>query len=335
MYLKKALLFVFVLAIFASAQNLTVYRKSDVSSPALGVLSHSDWVKELPIPPQKVKKTYYVKGKKGRKKKMTSYETVVPKEPPRFVPIKCKFGSGFANRADLARFLERVMDISGTYSSATGSAVLRKSPNSPGKFSLVILNGTESDRAEFEVSDLEVKEVNGHSRFTHQESDCRLDIDFYKRQIKILQSGCEDYSTSNYSLAGEYKTYTETKRQAETFHFPETRFTFKKFLWCPEGPDSCEKTKDENGKVEIVWSGDGNGLIDRRSGDRVHTYRPYERIIPNKQEFYKDEKPITLKTKRTDMSSEWMIWYYYPKAKRFKMVRSGTRADVAYTEIYE
>lgn len=96
-----------------------------------------------------------------------------------------------------------------------------------------------------------------------------------------------------------------------------------------------KKTKDENGKVEIVWSVDGNGLIDRRTGDRVHTYRPYERIIPNKQEFYKDEKPITLKTKRTDMSSEWMIWYYYPKAKRFKMVRSGTRADVAYTEIYE
>ena len=35
------------------------------------------------------------------------------------------------------------------------------------------------------------------------------------------------------------------------------------------------------------------------------------------------------------MSGEWMIWYYYPKAERLKMVRAGMREDIAYMEIYE
>ena len=47
------------------------------------------------------------------------------------------------------------------------------------------------------------------------------------------------------------------------------------------------------------------------------------------------EKPIALKTKRTDMSGEWMNWYFYPRAGRFKMMRSGQRYDAAYMEIYE
>lgn len=335
MILKKILLFVCFITVFSFSQNLNVYRKSTDSSAVLGVLNHSDWVKEQPIPVKKIKKTYYVKDKKGRKTKKVKYETVTSNEPPRFVPVKCKYGSGYVNRADLARFFERAMDISGTYSSETGSAVLRKSPNSPGKFSLVILNGSDRERAEFEVGNLEVKEANGHSRFCFQEPDCRLDIDLFQRKLKILQTGCEAYSTSNYKLAGEYNNYTETIRRAETFQFPETKFTFKKFLWCPEGPDFCEKTKDENGNVEIVWSVNGEGMIERRSGDQIHTYRPYERMIPNRNDFYDGEKPIALKTKRTDMSSEWMLWLYFPKAERFKMVRMGTRADAAYTEIYE
>jgi hypothetical protein len=35
------------------------------------------------------------------------------------------------------------------------------------------------------------------------------------------------------------------------------------------------------------------------------------------------------------MSNEWMLWYYYPKAERYKMVRAGNREDAAYMEIYE
>ncbi|HPW93738.1 MAG TPA: hypothetical protein PLT31_00985 [Fibrobacteraceae bacterium] len=335
MIFKKILLFVCFLTALSFSQSLTIYRKATDESSPLGTLSYSDWVKELPIKPKKVKKTYYVKNKKGKKVKKVKYETVTPKEPPRFIPVKCKFGSGYANRAELARFFERSKDISGTYSSKTGTAVLQKSPNNPGKFSLVILNGTETERAEFEVGNLELKEANGHSRFRFQEPDCRLDIDYFNRKITILQNGCDAYSTPNFKLGGEYDNYTEIIRRAETFHFPETKYTFKKFLWCPEGPDFCEKTKDENGKVEIVWSVNGEGLIERRSGDQIHTYRPYERMIPNRSDFYDGEKPIALKTKRTDMSSEWMLWLYYPKAERFKMVRIGTRNDAAYTEIYE
>ena len=179
---------------------MTIYRKATDESSPLGTLSYSDWVKELPIKPKKVKKTYYVKNKKGKKVKKVKYETVTPKEPPRFIPVKCKFGSGYANRAELARFFERSKDISGTYSSKTGTAVLQKSPNNPGKFSLVILNGTETERAEFEVGNLELKEANGHSRFRFQEPDCRLDIDYFNRKITILQNGCDAYSTPNFKL---------------------------------------------------------------------------------------------------------------------------------------
>ena len=93
--------------------------------------------------------------------------------------------------------------------------------------------------------------------------------------------------------------------------------------------------KDENGPVFITWSKGGKGFIERKAGETVHTYRPFEHVIPHKREFYKGEKPIAIKTKRTDMSGEWMIWYYYPKAERFKMVRAGMRYDIAYMEIYE
>lgn len=57
----------------------------------------------------------------------------------------------------------------------------------------------------------------------------------------------------------------------------------------------------------------------------IHKYRPMERMIPHKSDFYRGEKPVMLKTKRMDMSNEWMVWSYYPKAKRFKMTRLGAR----------
>ena len=335
MFFKNNLIFVLLLCFFSHSQVLSVYKKPAPQSPILGELNHSDWLTEMPIPEKKVKKTYFVKDKKGKRVKRVKYETLVPKEPPQFVPIKSKFGSNYAKRADLARYLERKADISGTYSSSTGSVVLKKSPNNPGLFTIIILNGPELDRAEFEASDLSVKRMKGHHRFTFQEPGCQLNIDLFNWQLKVVEKGCKDYRTPNFSLAGEYFTYTETLREAEVFQFPEIKFTYKKFFWCPEGPDSCEHTKDENGKVTITWSLDGNGFIERKAGKHSHVYRPYERIIPNKSEFYKGEKPIMLKTKRTDMSSEWMIWSYYPKAKRFKMVRAGTRPDAAYTEVFE
>jgi hypothetical protein len=58
-------------------------------------------------------------------------------------------------------------------------------------------------------------------------------------------------------------------------------------------------------------------------------------MIPRKRDFYKGEKPVVIKTKRTDMAGEWMIWYFYAKAERLKMVRAGMNEETAYMEIYE
>ena len=116
---------------------------------------------------------------------------------------------------------------------------------------------------------------------------------------------------------------------------PEQTFKFKKYLWCGSGFDSCEKVKDDNGTVYITWSKDGKGFIERKAGETVNLYRPFENMIPRKRDFYKGEKPIVIKTKRPDMAGEWMIWYFYPKAERLKMVRAGMNEETAYMEIYE
>ena len=72
-----------------------------------------------------------------------------------------------------------------------------------------------------------------------------------------------------------------------------------------------------------------------KAGEDVHVYRPFEHMIPRKRDFYKGEKPVVIKTKRTDMAGEWMIWYFYAKAERLKMVRAGMNEETAYMEIYE
>ena len=45
-----------------------IKKKIAVENP-VGELAKSDWIKELPIPKEKVKKVYYVKDKKNKKKK--------------------------------------------------------------------------------------------------------------------------------------------------------------------------------------------------------------------------------------------------------------------------
>ena len=321
----------------------------------MGNLSKSDWIKELPIPKDKVQKVSWVKetvevtdkkgrvvkDKKGRvktktkKKKVVTWIEVDPKEPPTYVPIDCKYGTVWVRRAELARFQQEALDLSGEYASATGSVFLKKSPNNPKRFDIVIQNGPESARAEIEMGNLEIREANGRARFAYQEDGCVVDIAVTGRKVKVAQRGCTEYNAGSYTLAGDYDNYKGNTRRTVRFNMPEQEFKFKKFLWCGSGFDSCEEMKDENGAVYITWSKGGNGFIERKAGDNVHTYRPFEHVIPHKREFYKGEKPVAIKTKRTDMAGEWMIWYFYPKAERFKMVRAGMREDIAYMEIYE
>lgn len=358
--MKRIFCFIAVLFVtFALAQEtLPVYKKvkNDVDESApVGQLSKSDWIKELPIPKDKVQKVSWVKetvevtdrkgrpvkDKKGRVKTKTKKKKVVtwveqePKEPPTYVPIDCKFGNLWVKRADLARFQQESKDISGEYSSKTGSVFLKKSPTNPRYFNVIIQNGPEGNRAEIEMGNLEIRETNGHARLSFQEDGCSVDIGLNNFQVKVVQRGCNDYNVGQYKLEGEYNVYKGNTRKVDTFNMPEQEFKFKKFLWCGSGFDSCEEMKDENGAVYITWSKGGNGFIERKAGDNVHTYRPFEHVIPHKREFYKGEKPVAIKTKRTDMAGEWMIWYYYPKAERFKMVRAGMREDIAYMEIYE
>ena len=127
--MKKICFFVvaFLVSLAFSDDALFVYKKVnnevDESQPA-AKLYKSDWIKELPIPPEKVKKVSWVKekvevtDKKGRvvkdkkgnpktkikKKKVVTWVEKEPSEPPRFVPIDCKFGNLWVKRADLARF---------------------------------------------------------------------------------------------------------------------------------------------------------------------------------------------------------------------------------------
>jgi hypothetical protein len=360
--LKKILISVICLALFASfsfaQEALSVYKKTrgqiDEDTP-VGSLLFTDYIKELPIPMDSVKKVTVVKEKvvikdkkgnvkkdkkgnpktKMQRKRVVTWEKVQPSEPPRFVPIQCKLGEVWVKRADLARFKQASLDLSGEYASSTGSVILKKSPTNPRYFSFTIQNGPFGGRAELEASNVELRESNGHARLTYTEDGCTVDIAIADRKVRVAQRGCSEYNVGNYKLEGEYNTYKGNRRVVETFNMPEQSFKYKKYLWCGSGFDSCEKVKDDNGTVTITWSKDGNGFIERAAGEDSHIYRPFEHVIPHKRDFYNGEKPLAIKTKRTDMAGEWMIWYFYPQAQRFKMVRAGMREDTAYMEIYE
>lgn len=358
--MKRSIIFAlfFAVAFGFSQETLSVYKKVggtvDESTPA-ATLQLNDWIKELPIPQDSVKKTKIVKekvevkdkkgnvekDKKGRpkmktvKKKVVYYEKVTPSEPPRFVPIDCKYGALWVKRADLARFQQAAQDLSGEYASATGRVVLKKSPTNPRQFTFIIQNGPESGRAELEASNVEMREAGGQGRMTYSEEGCTVDLAIANRRVKVAQRGCSEYNVGNYTLEGEYNDFRGIRRVVETFNMPEQAFTYKYFKWCDSGFDSCKEEKDENGKVTITWSKGGNGFIERKAGEEVHTYRPFEHVIPHKRDYFKGEKPVAIKTKRTDISGEWWIWYFYPKAERFRMVRAGMREDIAQMEIYE
>lgn len=338
--MKKSYIFLFLVFFFPgflfAQQSLPVYASANDKAKVRGEITYADIVEELPIPKKKKKKVIYVKNKKGKKKRKVIYEEFTPKEPPAFIPVKTRFGKGYVRRADFARFKERAADLSGRYASTSGHVILEKSPNSPGKFNVTIQNGPVRERAEIAFGNAKITDVGGHKRFHFEEPGCKVDIDLYQRKVRVAQQGCAEYNVGRYTLAGVYDRYEERVRKAEVFSEPEQRKKFKKFVWCPEGPYSCEKVRDEDDcTVEIVWSAGGNGTIERRCEDRVHKYRPFERVIPAKKDFLNGEKPIIWKTKRTDMSNEWMLWYYYPKAERYKMVRAGSRDDAAYMEVYE
>ena len=360
--MKKILISVICLALFASfsfaQESLSVYKKTrgqiDEDTP-VGSLLFTDYIKELPIPMDSVKKVTVVKEKvvikdkkgnvkkdkkgnpktKMQRKRVVTWEKVEPSEPPRFVPIQCKLGEVWVKRADLARFKQASLDLSGEYASSTGSVILKKSPTNPRYFSFTIQNGPFGGRAELEASNVELRESNGHARLTYTEDGCTVDIAIADRKVRVAQRGYSEYNVGNYKLEGEYNTYKVNRRVVETFNMPEQSFKYKKYLWCGSGFDSCEKVKDDNGTVTITWSKGGNGFIERAAGEDSHIYRPFEHVIPHKRDFYNGEKPIAIKTKRTDMAGEWMIWYFYPNAQRFKMVRAGMREDIAYMEIYE
>lgn len=359
-FILKKIVFSLLLIFAASAfsqESLNVFRmirgEVDETNP-VGSLIQSDWIRELPPPQDSVKKvrfdmdTIYVmkKGKKVldkkgkpkfkvKKKRVVYWEKVEPTEPPKYMPISCKLGDLWVKRADLARFKQASQDLSGVYASSTGTVTLKKSPTNPRQFTVIIQNGPESGRAELEASNVDARDNNGQIRMTYSEEDCTVDLAIANRRVKVAQRGCAAYNVGSYRLEGEYNTYKGNPRVVVSFNMAEQSFTYKRFKWCDSGFDSCKDEKDENGKVTITWSKGGNGFIERKAGDVVHTYRPFEHIIPHKRDFFQGEKPFVIKTKRTDMSGEWMIWYFYPKAERFKMVRAGMREDIAQMEIYE
>jgi hypothetical protein len=335
LFIRLSLLFFFLTGLVHAA-DLSVYERASDESREIGTLIYADWISEQPVPPQKVKKITYEKNAKGKRVKQERWVEVQSKNPPEYVPVTCKFGSGFVRRGDLARFQQEAAELSGVYESETGRVWLQKSPNSPGKFSLVISNGNGADLAEFEAGNLEMKKRKNRDVLLFSEPGCRIMVEIQNRVLTVSTKGCEEYKGKTATLDDQYGVYKPGTRRAETFDMPEVKLFFSSFLWCPEGPESCEKNKGDDGDgAEIIWSADGKGMVHKISDGSTHIYRPYERVIPRKQDFFKGEKPVILKTKRTDMASEWMLWYYYPDARRFKMVRAGTRPDVAYTEIFE
>ena len=350
--MKKILLVVLViLTASAFAQmKLNVYKKIDGNideNRPLGYLMSSDAIKELPIPKDRIEHESFVdvqekvRGKNGKyktvtkKQRVVTYEEVEPKAPPRYVPVNCKFGDVWVKRSELDRFMQEYADLSGEYVSETGRVVLKSSPSNASRFNIIVQNGKDDNVAEIEMGNLEKKNINGHARFVYQEEGCAVGVDVFNRVVRVAQRGCEDYNVGEYTLAGNYPTFKGNNRIVETFNLDSYSFSYPKYLWCASGFDTCEPLKDEHGIVNITWSKDGHGTIERKAGNTVHTYRAMERVIPHKRDFYNGEKPIAIKTKRTDMSGEWMNWYFYPRAGRFKMMRSGQRHDAAYMEIYE
>ena len=350
--LKKNLLLVSVLCV-ASAfaqMKLDVFKKIngviDENRP-LGYLMSSDMIKELPIPKDRIEHESYVdvqekvRDKNGKiqtvtqKQRVVTYEEVEPKAPPRYVPVNCKFGDVWVKRSELDRFMQEYTDLSGEYVSETGRVILKSSPSNASRFNIIVQNGKDNNIAEIEMGNLEKKNINGHARFIYKEDGCSVGVDVFNRVVRVAQHGCESYNSGEYTLAGNYPTFRGNNRIVETFNFDTYNFTYPKYLWCASGYDTCEPLKDEHGVVNITWSKDGRGTIERKAGNTVHTYRAMERVIPHKRDYFMGEKPIALKTKRTDMSGEWMNWYFYPRAGRFKMMRSGMRYDAAYMEIYE
>ena len=188
--MKKIQFFTFLISLCCSLsfaqETLSVYKKTargiDENTPA-GSLVFTDQIRELPLPMDSVKKVVVVKetvevkdrkgnvkkDKKGRpktkvkKRRVVTWEKVEPKEPPRFVPIQCKYGEVWVRRADLARFQQASMDLSGEYASSTGSVILKKSPTNPRYFSFVIQNGPFGNRAELEASNLERPQGEGRT----------------------------------------------------------------------------------------------------------------------------------------------------------------------------
>jgi hypothetical protein len=134
--LKKIVLV--VLALFSASSfaqmKLDVYKKIngeiDENRP-LGYLMSSDALKELPIPKDRIPHETYVDvqeqvrvGKNKfktvtKKQKITTYEEVEPKAPPRYVPVNCKFGDVWVKRSELERFMLEYTDLSGEYVSET------------------------------------------------------------------------------------------------------------------------------------------------------------------------------------------------------------------------
>ena len=350
--MKKILLVVlaFLTASAFAQMKLDVFKKIngeiDENRP-LGYLTSSDAIKELPIPKDRIEHESFVdvqekvRGPKGKMKTVTkkqrvvTYEEVEPKAPPRYVPVNCKFGEVWVKRSELDRFKQEYADLSGEYVSETGRVVLKSSPSNASRFNIIVQNGTGDDVAEIEMGNLEKKNINGHARFVYQEEGCAVGVDVFNRVVRVAQRGCEDYNAGSYTLAGNYPTFKGNNRIVETFNLDSYTFSYPKYLWCASGYDTCEPLTDEHGRVSITWSKDGHGTVERKAGNTVHTYRAMERVIPHKRDYYMGEKPLAIKTKRTDMSGEWMNWYFYPRAGRFKMMRSGQRHDAAYMEIYE
>ena len=146
--LKKILLLLLLGVSFVFCEEtLPVYRldkKNRIVETPAGELTKADWVKALPVPKPR--------GKRASK------------EPPRYVPVSCRLGTVYVKRADFARFVQESGDLSGEYASPTGSVFLKKSPNNPKRFNVVIQNGPAGKRAEIEMGDLEIHMTGRLSR---------------------------------------------------------------------------------------------------------------------------------------------------------------------------
>ena len=162
--MKKILLLVLVVlsaSVFAQ-MKLDVYKKIDGEideKRSLGYLTPSDVIKELPIPKERIEHESFVdvqekvRGPKGKyttvtkKQRIVTYEEIEPKDPPRYVPVNCKFGDVWVKRSELNRFMQEYADLSGEYVSETGRVVLKSSPSNASRFNIIVQNGKDEDVA--------------------------------------------------------------------------------------------------------------------------------------------------------------------------------------------